>query len=343
MIGVYSSDYVSSFAGSLPFESFPSNGRRKAIRPDNPDIRRCSPTFTAINKGDMSWFRSKSVPYIALAERESSLSEGEGFLGNEQKKDYGSFTLNHSISLVFLLFLPELTDEKSERKRNKFTTALIAITIVLSIANLTFFIHQYISRASSESTKSDTDLELANAYIGLDKLHAFDPEATTPNYTIENMPLVVGSVDREHPNKVRPDETPHWWTFQGTVVPDRRHIFVNETVSHPIPLKQTDLNYYSRHRYQRSFNSAPKTSASKPAGRRSPSRPMRPSSTRPSSPRTTSRAPTASPRPPSPCTSGPWSLSCRAAASWSSTSHSSLSRTDRGGRRTWARLTRGRA
>jgi len=173
----------------------------------------------------MFWSRGNSVPYIALAERESnSSSESEKFLGNGQEKEHGF----------------EDGKSESDKRKNKLTSVLTAIAIVLSIVNITFFIHQYIDRGSATSTTSDSELELANAYIGFDKLHVLNPEAATPSYTIENMPLVVGSVDQELSNAVRPDETPHWWTFQGTVVPDRRHIFVNESISTIIQFRAQD-------------------------------------------------------------------------------------------------------
>lgn len=167
----------------------------------------------------MFWSKKKSVPYIALAERESSSSEEREELLGQEKNNLNDFV-----------------NENSETKKSKFSVVLVAIAIVLSVTNLTFFV----GRASSKaSTSSDLDLEFASAYIGLDKLRGFD--AATFNYTIENMPLVVGSVDRDHPNALRPDETPHWWTFQGTVVPDRRHILVTETISTIVQFRALDF------------------------------------------------------------------------------------------------------
>ncbi|KLO15162.1 hypothetical protein SCHPADRAFT_275654 [Schizopora paradoxa] len=175
------------------------------------------------------WPKKKSVPYIALAENGSgnSRESEELLLAEQDSKDDG--------------FLVEPAEEK--REKGKFSVALIVCTVVLSMANLWFFIHQFGARVSlkpAASSHPDSDLELANAYIGFDKLHSNDSYSSTFNYSIENMPLELGSVDREHPDTVRPDETPQWWTASGLVIPDRRHIFVNETVSTIVQFRAQD-------------------------------------------------------------------------------------------------------
>ncbi|KLO18215.1 hypothetical protein SCHPADRAFT_886311 [Schizopora paradoxa] len=166
----------------------------------------------------MFWSQRKAVPYITLAETNSaSLEENEEFLPTEHEEEKGF-------------------EDGPVKKKSKPMTILIGIIVVLSIVNLTLFIRHYSNKIISTVETPDSDLELANAYIGLDKLYT-----SVLNYTIENMPLAVHSVDREHPNTVRPDETPNWWTFQGTIVPDRRHIFINETISTIIQFRTLDF------------------------------------------------------------------------------------------------------
>ena len=117
--------------------------------------------------------------------------------------------------------------------KKRIFTGLTALVIVLSVANLLFCIGQYNAAKKPSSTVYGSGLELASTFINLDLDEYQAPEADhlEQNHTLDNMPLVVGTVDVEHPNAIRPDETPLWKTFQGVVIPHRRHILVSETVS----------------------------------------------------------------------------------------------------------------
>lgn len=160
---------------------------------------------------------------------------------------------------------------------------LCIFATVLSIANYMFCVGQYSFTTRPSSIVYGSGLELASSYIGLDKHQSLEPGHIGQNYTLDNMPLVVGTVDREHPSYVHPDETPHWKSSEGMVIPDRRHILVSEAVSR-LPLHSNKLNSCNKmrqlFRYRRLFNSVFSNSVSNFANPQLSSRPLRPSLTR---------------------------------------------------------------
>ncbi|KLO11087.1 hypothetical protein SCHPADRAFT_488309 [Schizopora paradoxa] len=165
----------------------------------------------------MSWLKSSSVPNIKLTSTKSGCPEEcEELLGD---------SVNETFDVA----------EPQERKMTKTSAGFIAAAVALSIANFIFCIGQFSSATKPSSTLYGSDLEFASTYINI------EVNAHETNHSLDNMPLVVGTVDLDHPNVVRPDETPHWKSFEGVVIPDRRHILVNETISTIVQFRVLDF------------------------------------------------------------------------------------------------------
>lgn len=105
---------------------------------------------------------------------------------------------------------------------------LAALSLIISAISLAGMFYQAVGTRLPQSQRQTA--VVGNSYIGLEKSVQYKKFNTTlPD--IINFPLVIGQVDRDKPHDVMADETPYWDSFQGVVIPDKRHVIVKDTVS----------------------------------------------------------------------------------------------------------------